>query len=134
MANKDQYKAEDFIKAIKGSGGIIAVIASRVGCEWHTAQKYIKTYVTVTQAYEDECEHTADVAEGVVIKNIQLAATEQGQTNQQVDSGDAKWWLARKAKDRGYSDKLQQEVELSGAVTTGPINIIVEMPDESLPD
>lgn len=113
MANKDQYKAEEFIRAIKGSGGIISVIAANVGCTWHTARKYINDYVTVQQAYQDECERVADTAESIVIRNIQFAAKEQADTEKPVDSGDAKWWLSRKAKGRGYADK--QEVEHTGA-------------------
>lgn len=120
MANKNQYKAEQFIKAIPGSGGIIAVISSRVGCEWHTAQKYINDFPTVKAAYDDECERVADVAEGVVIKNIQFAAKEQDNTKKPVDSGDAKWWLSRKARGRGYSDKMDidfKNIDLSSLTT-----------------
>jgi hypothetical protein len=33
------YNAQQFIKAIKNSGGIITTIAARVGCDWDTAKK-----------------------------------------------------------------------------------------------
>lgn len=31
-----KYTAEQFIKAIRGSGGVISQIAATVGCDWHT--------------------------------------------------------------------------------------------------
>lgn len=62
MANKDQFTAKDFIEAIPGTGGIVSTIAKAVGCEWHTAKKYIDNYPTVKQAYDDECEKNLDIA------------------------------------------------------------------------
>ena len=109
------YKAADFIKAIEGSGGIISTIANRVNCSWNTAQKYIKDYPTVADAYEEEIERVIDLAEGVLIKNIQNAA-KQAQAGHDVDTADVKWFLSRKAKSRGYVER--QEVEHSGTVYT----------------
>jgi hypothetical protein len=34
---KNKYTAEQFIKAIPGTGGIISAIARKVDCEWNTA-------------------------------------------------------------------------------------------------
>ena len=87
MAGKDQYRASDFIKAIPGSGGIITTIAKRVGCNWHTAKKYIEDYPTVQQAYEDECEEVNDLVVSVILKSIKDGNTQ-----------DAKWWASRKRK------------------------------------
>jgi hypothetical protein len=84
---KTIYTAEQFVKAIKGSGGIISTIAERVGCDWHTAKKWIETYPTVAQAYEDECQRINDMAVSVLMKSIKDGNTQ-----------DAKWWLARKRK------------------------------------
>jgi hypothetical protein len=87
----DHLKAEDFIKHIPGSGGIISTIASRVGCAWHTAKKYIEKYPTIGQAYDDEVERTVDVAEAVVLKALQ-----------DNDVVTAKWFLTMKGSGRGY--------------------------------
>ena len=62
MAN---YTAAQFIKAIEDSGGIISTIARRVGCDWHTAKRYIEEYATVQQAYQDERNKVIDIAIGV---------------------------------------------------------------------
>lgn len=84
---KGQYTAQQFIKAIPGSGGIVATIAKRVGCEWSTANRYIKDYPTIQQAYQDECETVSDMAESTLIKSMQ-----------EGDVSSAKWWLARKRR------------------------------------
>ena len=59
------YTAEQFIKAIPGSGGIISTIARRVGCGWHTARDYVDKHPSVKQAYDDECEAVLDLAEKI---------------------------------------------------------------------
>jgi len=99
MAGREQYKADDFIKAIPGTGGIISTIASRVGCEWHTAKKYIDDKPTIQQAYQDECEKVDDLAVSTVIKAIRDG-----------DVGVAKWWLERKRKG-----EFAQRQEVTGA-------------------
>lgn len=86
---KHLYTAQQFINAMPGSGGIIATIAKRVGCDWHTAKKYITEYATVKIAYEAECETIDDMAESTIIKSIQDGNTQ-----------DAKWWLARKRREK----------------------------------
>ena len=113
MPNVEQYKAQDFIDAIPGSGGIISTIARRVGCSWHTAQHYINTHPTVQRAYSDECELIADMAESAVIKAIQTG-----------NVGASKWYLATKGAIRGYAQK--QDIELtSGGSPLFPFQDIV---------
>jgi hypothetical protein len=82
-----RYNAQMFIDAIPGSGGIIATIARKVGCTWHTAQKYINEYATVQAAYQDECETVNDLAESTLLKSIRDG-----------DVASAKWWLTKKRK------------------------------------
>lgn len=96
------YRAQDFIDAIPNSAGIISTIAARVGCDWHTAKRYITEYPTVMAAYTDECEKVVDVAETAVIK----AMTEG-------DVHTAKWYLTMKGRARGYAKT--QRTEVTGA-------------------
>lgn len=110
MAGNNQYRASQFIKHIPGSGGIISTIASRVGCDWHTAKKYIDTMPTVAQVYKDEVESVTDLAESLLLKNIQLAQKEQKETGKPVDTADARWYLTRKGKGRGYTERTEQEI------------------------
>ena len=105
----NHYSAAQFINAIPGSGGIVTTIAKRVGCQWHTARKYIDTMPTVKAAYDDECETILDLAEGTVLKNIKGG-----------DSSDAKWYLTKKGKHRGYVDGRHEVTGADG----GPIIIV----------
>ncbi|MFH1574630.1 MAG: hypothetical protein ABIG68_11645 [Acidobacteriota bacterium] len=100
MSGNNHYKAQQFIDAIPGSGGIITTISKRVGCAWHTAKKYITEYSTVARAYRDECEKVTDMAESVVLKSLQAE-----------DVTTAKWYLTVKARDRGYAQ--QQRMDLT---------------------
>ena len=105
MSGKNGYTAKQFIEQIPGTGGIIATIARRVGCDWNTAKKYITTMPTVKQVYDDECETVIDMAESTVIQSIR-----------DKDVSTAKWYLKHKAKDRGYVER--QEQVLSGEIET----------------
>lgn len=95
-----QFTQEQFRKAIPGSGGIYATIAKRVGCAWHTAQKYINDSPVLLQMYEDEASTIDDLAESVVIKAMQ-----------RNDVTAAKWWLERRRRQK-FATRV--ETELSG--------------------
>jgi hypothetical protein len=96
--SNDRYTAEQFIKAIEGSGGLITTIAARVGCTWNTAKRYIEHYVTVQAAYLDECERINDMAQSKLMEAIKDG-----------DVATAKWWLAKKRKA-----EFGESVELIG--------------------
>jgi len=96
MPGKNQYKADDFISVIPGTGGVISEIARQVGCEWHTAKKYIDEYATVKRVYDDECEKRLDKAESKL--------------HEAVDEGEAwavKYTLSTKGKARGYTQRQE---------------------------
>lgn len=93
-----QFTQAQFKKAIPGSGGIIATIAKRVGCSWHTAQAYIRDVPELATMYEDEAETVDDMAESVVIKAIQRG-----------DIASAKWWLERRRRAQ-FTTRVEAEV------------------------
>ena len=101
-----KYTTQEFIDAIAGTGGIVSAIARKVGCDWNTAKKYIDTYPTVRAAYDAECEAMLDLAESTVLKNIKDG-----------DTQDAKWYLTKKGKRRGYGDSMEVTGEGGGPVT-----------------
>jgi len=112
---KELYTAKQFIDAIPGTGGIVSTIADRVGCKWHTARKYIEEYPTVKDVYNEEIERVIDLAEGVLIQNIQIAA-KQAKAGRDVDTSDVKWFLSRKAKSRGYVERQEVTGADGGAI------------------
>ena len=99
------YTAQVFLEAIPGTGGIVSAIARKVGCDWNTAKKYIDQYPTVKAAYDAECEAMLDLAESTVLKNIKDG-----------DTADAKWYLTKKGKRRGYGDAVEVTGEGGGAL------------------
>lgn len=96
----ERYKNAQFEAAIRGSGGIFATIAKRVGCDWHTAETRIRANDKLNRLYEDEASTIDDLAESVVIKAMQ-----------EGDVGAAKWWLERRRRGK-YATRV--ETELSG--------------------
>lgn len=105
MGRAKSYTAQTLIQAIKGSGGIISTIAKKLDCEWFTARKYIDKWEETKRAYLDEQEVVLDMAEGTLLKSIQ-----------EGDVQSAKWILSTKGKKRGYSEKLEIQVEKSDSV------------------
>ena len=97
------YTAKQFIDAIPGTGGIITTIAKRVGCVWHTAKKHIDEYPTVKQAYDDETETIADLAEVGLIKALKAE-----------DGSMIRFYLTTKARHRGYVVKQEVDVTSKG--------------------
>ena len=111
MPGANQFKAEDFIKAISGTGGIISAIARKMGCDWHTAKRYIARHPTIRAAYDDECESVLDLAEA---KTIELLKEKDGPM--------LRYYLSTKGKHRGYVGRQ----EMTGS-DGGPVEI--SMPD-----
>ena len=93
-----RFTQEQFKKAIPGSGGIIATIAKRVGCSWHTAQAFIRDVPALAQMYEDEANKVDDLAESVVINAMK-----------RNDVASAKWWLERRRRGK-YATRIETEV------------------------
>lgn len=104
---KTRLQKAELIKAIEGSSGIIATIAKRCNCSWHTAQNAIFTIPEAKTVYLDEVEKVLDFAENTILKSI-------------ID-GDvktAKWYLMNKGKKRGYGENPEIENENNDEVTT----------------
>lgn len=93
---RSQYSVQQFIDAIPKTGGIISTIAARIGCDWHTARKYIDNHPTIKQVYLDECERVTDLAESQLI-----AAINNG------DMQAVKFYLTTKGKKRGYVERQE---------------------------
>ncbi len=89
------------LRAIEGTAGIMSAIATNLGVDWHTADKYCKKYPEAIALIETEKERVLDMSETVILSAIQAK-----------DIQTSKWYLATKGKERGYSEK--HEVEHSG--------------------
>lgn len=107
MADKPHFTAQQFIAAIPGTGGIVTAIARRVGCEWHTARRYIDRHPSVRAAYDAECESVLDLAEAKTIEAIRDG-----------DGTMIRYYLSTKGKDRGYTERVEV-----GGRDGGPIRL-----------
>lgn len=102
-----KVKPPTILEAIPGSGGIISTIADTLGVEWHTAKKAIEENEEAKMALENEMEKRLDLAESVVIMNIQMAKNQQKNGKGYfADTSDAKWYVTRKGKRRGYGESV----------------------------
>lgn len=96
MGKFQNLTKEQVLRAIRGSGAIVSVVAKRLGIsDWTTAKKYIYKWKETAEAMSSELETNLDRAESVVLNDI---------NNQNV--GTAKWYLTKKGKERGYADDL----------------------------
>lgn len=96
------------LRAIKGSGGVVKLIAERLGCTWHAVYRIIKSekWPNINLALEEEKEFVGDLAEetirSVMEQRIDLASAART----------ARWYLERRHRDRGFTET--KEVQVSG--------------------
>lgn len=108
------YDIPTIKKAIQNSGGLYSNIARALGCEWHTARKYVEQYEETKELYDNENESILDLAESKLIENI----------NKNDDTAII-FYLKTKGKKRGYIER--QEYEHSGELKTTPaINLVID--------
>lgn len=99
------FTTDQFLTAIPGSAGIITLIAKRVGCDWHTAKKWITTRPTIQKAYDDECESVLDMAESKLFEAVNTG-----------DLQAVKYLLSTKGKRRGYTERTEVTGADGGAI------------------
>jgi len=92
------YCREQFEKAIPGSAGIISAIAQKVGCDWHTAKKWIERDDGLQQMVTAELEASIDIAEASLLSLIK-----------EKDLQAIKFFLKTKGKHRGYVETSRVE-------------------------
>lgn len=101
-----------FIKAAKGTGGVQAVVAQRIGVERATISIYVKKNLWAREILEIEREKIVDLAENKLFK---------------AADGGEQWAIERilksLGKDRGYVEK--QEIDHGEG-----LKIIIERADD----
>jgi len=110
MAGKQQYKAEELIEAARKTGGNKAAAARLLGCTRQTVDLYCNRYVTVKQAFDDERETMVDWAESGLRDAVITTKAPWA----------IKFILRTLGKDRGYTERVEQEI--TGA-DGGPLTV-----------
>lgn len=122
MVGKYKFTAKQVIEAIEGSGAIKSTIAKKLNCSWNTIDVYIQRYPTVAQAFEDESAKVDDLAESIIIRNMQLhQELQRGDKGVPVLTGDEKWWLSRRRR-KVFGDSL--DLTSDNEPLTEPITVI----------
>lgn len=119
MADR-KYKAAEVIEAIRGSGGVKAKIAERLGCHRNTVSNYIDNYATVAEAYEEETATTLDEAEHQLIKAVRNG-----------EPWAVKYTLSTKGKERGYTERQEITGAEGGALIVEFVNDWRNVGDET---
>ena len=107
MANKPQFKKEDFLKAIDGSRGLKTVVCKKVGCEYKTLQRYLTTYPELEERLRQERATMDDFAEAKLYELI-------SEKNPAV----CIFYAKTRMRSRGYVERHQHEV---GGIDGKPI-------------
>ena len=87
-----KFTADQMVEAIRGSGGIVSLIASRLRCGRSTVYRYAHRYPSVREALEAEREVLLDLAESRLLECV-----ERGDLDAII------FVLKTKGKDRGYT-------------------------------
>jgi len=105
MGRNSRITIKELLPAIKGSRAFISVVAERLGCDWHTADKAIRRFPAAIRALEDEKETALDFVEGKAFSRIA-----------EGDGAMIRFYLATKGKARGFTydekaDKFTDETD-----------------------
>jgi Fe-S cluster assembly scaffold protein SufB len=121
-----KYTAEQMVEAIKDSGGIVSVVAQRLGCGRATVYRYRARYVSVRETLEAERAVFLDLAEGALFK-----AVEAGNLDAIIFA------LKTLGKERGYTTQIdvnhiaEREIEvmldaLEGVLEPEQFRLVIE--------
>ncbi len=111
------WTKEEMIGAIRGSRGVLAAAARRLGCDRKTVYNYMERHPEVKAAIEEERDTLLDDAEDTLYNN----AIKKGDTTSLI------FLLKTIGKRRGYVERQ----EITGADGKGPIAIqIVNQPND----
>jgi hypothetical protein len=96
-----------FLKALAGTGGIKRTIAMRMNTSEAIVRRLLKRpdWDDVRLAWEEETERLVDDAESRIVFEIQHGM------DPAVATANARWFLTRKGKHRGYGDESKTIVE-----------------------
>lgn len=102
MIERKKVSIEQFLEAIEGSGGLVSLIAKRLGISWNMTKNRIGQSARLVRAYNDECERMLDKAEKTIFDCFE---DESGQ----VKLGAARFYLQTKGRLRGYAETEKKD-------------------------
>lgn len=99
----EKFTAKQMIEAIGQAKGILAQAARLLDCDRQTVANYIARHPTVKAAFDEANETTIDYVESQLLTQIKA-----GNATSTI------FFLKTKAKHRGYVERQEHKVDLSG--------------------
>jgi hypothetical protein len=96
---KELHTVKQILKAIENSGGIKTNVAKKLSISRQTVDRYQRVYPSIAKALEEEMDTVLDKAESNIFSGVQ-----------EGDIPISQWILRYKGKHRGYSEKLETEI------------------------
>lgn len=99
---KSRLKYSAVKQAVKGSAGIYAVIAKRLGCEWHTLERFVLSHPKIHRLIQNERETLVDLAEGKLTEKVE--AGDNWAIGRVLDGpGKRRGWPVKQEVDHGMT-------------------------------
>jgi len=108
---------EKLVECCRRSNGIMAVVATMLGVDWHTADKYVKNCPEAQEIFLSAREAVCAVAESNLLRIIN-----DPKHPRHFDA--IQFLLSTVAKKRGYTTKVEQDI--SGIKPPPALNIVIE--------
>ena len=108
---------ERLVECCRLSNGIMLSVAQQLGVDWHTADKYVKNCPEAQEAFRCARETVKDVGEGNLFRIVN-----NPKHPRHFDA--IAFLLKNLAKDRGYTERIEQEH--SGIKAPPSLNIVIE--------
>ena len=117
MGRPEEYNRLDVIKAAREGRGKTTIIAHLLGCSAETVRNYAKRYKTVANAIEE------------ARRTFKTSMVDKAELKLEEAVMDGKAWAIRYAlstqgKDRGYTERSEQEISGAGG---GPVKFQIDM-------
>lgn len=93
-----------FLRALKGTAGVYKDIAHRLNTSVHQVKKYLDRpgWEDVRKAWREEKDRVLDLAEDAIAQAIESG-------DPKIATKNARWFLEKRGKERGYGDKVTIE-------------------------
>ena len=118
MSARRRYKVAEVEAALRANAGLQTEAARALGCERRTIARYIERHPRLAKVRADVEERMKDVSESRLFRLLS-----------EGDPATLRWYLARKARDRGYGDKIEHSGDVGGGVSHVTITLV--KPDQT---
>lgn len=114
MPKKKGLTIDSVCDALRTTNGNMSLAAHRLGVDRKNIEYYVRTYPNVREVMQQAAAAISDIAEGHLV-----AAVRRGDLKQ------VQYWLENKARDRGYGQRYQPNVNIT-------LEDLMAMNDEAL--